>query len=325
MPRDTHSRNAPRWLATVAATLLMMAASSLGRMKDGEPETPYAVTAPKADQKVDPFYKKQVDLRGLPVQGSDAVNDFALKEAAYLIDRMLSDRPDILKALVDRKARFVVMAATERTTDLPEQRDMTPKDFWDVRARGLGASRRKPIVSCGEENLLNLRGDPYNGENILIHEFSHAIHGLALRDLDPTFDRRLRETYDKALARSLWQGTYAATNPGEYWAEGVQSWFDCNLSPPDFQHNDVHTREALKAYDPGVAALVAEVFGDKPWRYVPPRDRKNRDQSHLAGFDPEKAAAFSWGAEEKKKYDEVVAEKRQLRKREQERNAPPKP
>jgi hypothetical protein len=278
------------------------------------------VSAPPEGLGLDPFYKKHVDAGGIPVVGSGKVSDFALKEAAFLIDRMLAHRPDVRAAMVKNKVRFAVMAYDERTTDLPEQRDMRPKDFWDVRARGLGASRAKPMVSCGEENLLNYPGDPYANENILIHEFAHAVQGLGLRDVDPTFSARLRKARDDAVKQGKWKGTYAASNPGEYWAEAVQSWFDCNLSPPDFQHNDVSTRERLKAYDPGVSALIAEVYGDDDWRYVPPRSRKGLGDSHLAGFDPGRSPTFSWGAA-KKKYDEVVAEKRRLRKQEMERQA----
>ena len=40
---------------------------------------------------------------------------------------------------------------------------MTPKAYWDKRARGLGATPERPAVSCGEENLLNLQGDWYPG------------------------------------------------------------------------------------------------------------------------------------------------------------------
>ena len=68
------------------------------------------------------------------------------------------------------------------------------------------------------------------------------------------------------MARGLWKGTYAATNPGEYWAESVQDWFDNNRSN-DALHNHVHTRKQLLEYDPDVAKLCREVYGDIPRRY----------------------------------------------------------
>ena len=126
--------------------------------------------------KLDPFYAKYADAGGLPVLSSAKVSDAGLVEAVYLINQMLSKRDDIRQAMIERKVRFVVMAPDEMTTDVPEQRGMKPKDYWDRRARGLGGR----VCSCGEENLLNLEGDRYRTENILIHEFSHTIHNFGL-------------------------------------------------------------------------------------------------------------------------------------------------
>ena len=44
-------------------------------------------------------------------------------------------------------------------------------------------------------------------------------------------------------------------------------------------HNDVRTRDKLKEYDAGLAALCKEVFGDGPWRYLKPRDRNPKDRA----------------------------------------------
>jgi Xaa-Pro aminopeptidase len=264
------------------------------------------VTAPPKELSLDPFYTKYVSAHGLPIVGSAKVSDFALREAAYLVDQMLAHRSDIRDALIKNKIRVAVMAYSERTTDVPEHRDMKPKAYWNMRARGLGASRRTPVVSCAEENLLNFRGDPYSTENILIHEFGHGIHGVGLAAVDPTFAPRLRKAFSDATSKGLWRGTYAGSNVGEYWAEGVQSWFDTNRQN-DSQHNHVDTRDELKAYDPELAKLCNEVFGDGPWRYVRPDRRKER--AHLAGFDLSKAPAFKWEPElieaRRKHYEEV--------------------
>src|SRR5207253_2643286 len=151
--------------------------------------------------KLDPFYQKYASAKGLPVLSSAKVSDKAVVEAVYLINQMLAERDDIRQALVKGRTRFVVMAPTEMTTDVPEQRNMTPKDYWDKRARGLGGR----ITSCGEENLLNLRGDRYRNENILIHEFAHCVHNQGLRSVDPKFDGRLRAAYARAMDRGLWK------------------------------------------------------------------------------------------------------------------------
>lgn len=251
-------RKPPLLLPAVAAALLASAGWA-----DDEPVVGAVTPALRDRLKLDPFYAKHVDHHGYPILSSAKVSDAALLEARYLIDRMLADRRDILQAIVRRGGRFVVMAPTETTTDVPEQRHMKPKEYWDKRARGLGGR----ITSCGEENLLNLPGDRYRNENILIHEFAHCIHNLGLRTVDPTFDGRLRRTYARAMDKGLWQKTYAATNPMEYWAEGVQIYFDCQ-APQGGVHNDIDRREKLAKYDPDLFALLDEVFCGSKFRYV---------------------------------------------------------
>jgi hypothetical protein len=215
------------------------------------------------------FYKKHIDYKGFSIMSSAKVSDEALLEAHYLIDNLLRDREDILKAMIKRGCRFMVMSPTEMTTDVPEQRHMKKdlKTDWDKRARGLGGK----LSSCGEENLLTLKGDRYRQENILIHEFNHAVHQQGLREVEPTFDARLRRTYQAAMDKGLWKGMYSATNHSEYWAEGAQAYFDCMR--PQFGAN---TREKLKKYDPDLFALVDEVYKQSKFRYVRYDQRKKK-------------------------------------------------
>ena len=240
------------------------------------------------------FYQQHVDADGIPILGSARVSKFALLEAAFLVDQMLAGRDDLRRALAQAKVRVAVMASAEFTTDIPEHAHLTPREHWNLRARGLGATRRHPCVSCGEENLLALNGDPYSGENILVHEFGHTIHELGLASTDRGFDPRLRKAYAKAMESDLWKDTYAATNHKEYWAEGVQSWFDCNQSKGGV-HNGIRTRKALQQHDPDLSALLSEVFGDTPWRYEPPTKRATA--AHLDGLNRQSLAAFQWPEE----------------------------
>lgn len=258
-----------RWPA--APVLLALTAFALcdARVRGDElAPHPRLVVRPVSDElrkalKLDPFYAKATDYKGLPILASDQVSDAGLIEARFLIGQVLEGRDDITKAMVKADCRFVVMGPTEMTTDVPEQRNMTPKDYWDKRARGLGGR----ITSCGEENLLNLKGDRYPRENILIHEFAHCIHQYGLRAVDPKFNGRLRAAFARAADQGLWKDTYAATNAGEYWAEGVQSYFDCNNPPNAGVHNNINTREKLAKYDPGLFELIDEVFKQSPFRY----------------------------------------------------------
>jgi hypothetical protein len=154
----------------------------------------------------------------------------------------------------------------------------------------MGGSESDPYCSCGEENLLGYRGDPYAAECILIHEFAHNIHLRGMVNVDPTFDARLKAAYTKAMAAELWKGKYASVNHHEYFAEGVQSWFDNNRED-DHDHNHVDTREELLNYDPELAELCREVFRDTEVRYSKPATRLT---GHLLGYEPAEGPVFVW-------------------------------
>jgi len=240
-----------------------------------------------------PFYQKHIAVAGFPILGSAHVSDHALREAAWIVRHVVGQRDDILQAMAANRVRLVVMAWNEYTTDVPEHSRLQTKTFWDRRARGLGATLDSPVVSCAEENLLAYPNDPYATENILIHEFAHAIHGTAGPALGADFEPRLQAAYQHATECGLFQGTYAGSNPAEYWAEAVQDWFDDNREN-DSLHNHVNTRTELREYDPQLAALVADVLGDGPWRYKKPMQRDSADRAHLTGFDPAAAPRFRW-------------------------------
>lgn len=246
-------------------------------------------------------YTQQTDAEGFPIVATATVSPYALKEAEYLVNQMLAHRPDIRRAMIQSGARLSVIGWNEFTTDLPEWEwlaenelaeypGIAPRDFYDARARGMGGSRMDPFCSCGEENLLCYPGDPYSTENILIHEFAHNIHLRGLVNVDPTFDDRLKQAYEQAMQQGLWKSKYASVNHHEYFAEGVQSWFDNNRED-DHDHNHVNTRQELIEYDPGLAELCREVFGETQLQYTKPQTRL---KGHLEGYDPSTAPTFVW-------------------------------
>jgi len=290
-------------MAYLAALAVSAALSAAGTADAADP---YPVTAPPASLGLPDFYAKYVDANGYPVVGSAKVSDYALKEAAHLVDMMLAKRSDVRQAMIASGSRVVVMAWCEFTTDVPEHARLAPKAWWNVRARGLGGSATDPVCSCGEENLLGYPEDPYSTECILIHEFAHSMHHRGLATVDPTFDGRLKEAWQKAVGRGLWAGKYASVNHFEYWAEGVQSYFNNNREP-DHDHNHVNTRKELREYDPALAALCQEVFGDTELVYTKPATRLT---GHLAGYDPSKAPAFRFPPGGKKIQAEIKAKAR---------------
>jgi hypothetical protein len=218
------------------------------------------------------FYTKHAELRGFPILSSSQVSDRALCVAHDVLSHLLAARPEIIDRLIDRKIRLAIMAPTEVTTDIPEHASLTPKQYWDTRARGLGATLARPATSVGEENLLCLAGDPYAGESILVHEFSHTIFNMGIELDESGAGALLDTTYAAAIAAGRFANTYAATNRDEYWAEGAQDWFDSNATaiPPNGIHNHIYTRAQLLSYDPELSVLMESVFGNDAWRYACP-------------------------------------------------------
>ncbi len=228
---------------------------------------------------LDPYYQQWINVRGFPVLASAEVSPYAVKEAAGTIGHMVGHRPDILKAMAQRKARFSIVPHNKNLTDIPEYDWGRLNFFVEFRARGLGGL----TTTSPEENVIC--GDSYYCYAEVIHEFAHQLHEWGLDRIDSTFDSRLKTLYNAALQEGLYQGRYAGSKYGEYWAEGVGSWF--NGVHPD---NVAHTRLALKKYDPRLAGLMTEVFGDGSWRYTPPATRTHLP--HLQGFDPQEAPIY---------------------------------
>jgi len=80
--------------------------------------------------------------------------------------------------------------------------------------------------------------------------------------MDLEFDNRLKKIFDNAASRKLWKGTPAARDRVEYWAVGVEAYFDAAGTghvPHDADY-PIAARETLKTYDAELFALVEETF-----------------------------------------------------------------
>jgi len=241
------------------------------------------------------FYKKYLDVKGLPVVAAAEVADEALQRTHFLVTHLLAGRPDVLEAMVKNGTRLIVIGKDQVYTDMPEYRNSRNPQYLNERVRGTGVI---DVTSFGEENLLNLPIDRYDDESIAVHEFCHTIDA-ALTRIDPAWRERLGQTYRSALARGLWKNAYTASNPAEYWAEICQSYFDCNRVN-NWNHASIGTREQLKLYDPDGYELVRATFKLAPetdWRYQPLR-RQPSVTSPPARFkiDPY-YSKFTWARE----------------------------
>lgn len=237
------------------------------------------VTTPPAQWATDPFYARYADAGGIPILASNRTPDRAVLLAREIVLSMLSARPDLAAELVRQGQRVAIMAPDESTLDIPEQRDwkkpaaddprltrcerkhyaerigrLTDRAYWDARARGMGG----PLTSVGAENLLAGPNDRYHGSSILVHEFSHAILRAALA-VDPALHARVEKAYARAMKKRLWAGEYASTTVDEYWAIGTQFWFN-TARVESFGGRRLLSDADLRAYDPGLYAVLGEVY-----------------------------------------------------------------
>ena len=223
------------------------------------------VTTPPASLRLDHFYKKYLDANGIAITASWRVPDSAMVQAWKIVTFMTGNLPkNVLDAMVKVHTRVTVMARYEGTTDVPEHAHLAADTTlnWDVRARGLGGDMEMPLTTCAEENLLAYQIDKYHAEDILIHEFAHSIHLIGIVQVDTTFNQKLEKLLNLAVSKGKYANTYAKTDIAEYWAEGVQDWFNINAEAPkpDGKHNRLNTRKELKKYDPDLYLLIGQYF-----------------------------------------------------------------
>lgn len=229
---------------------------------------------------LDSFYARYLDADGIPIVSSRWVPLEALIRARDIVNAMLEYRPDLRAQLVAEGTRVAVMAEDEGTLDLPEQRgwkkparddprlspcerkhydarigSLSDRDYWNARARGMGGT----LTSVGAENLLAIPGTRYFGQNVLVHEFAHAILRAAAK-ADPQLFGNVERAYRDALAAGRWRGEYAAVSAEEYWAIGTQLWFETGVLVR-VDGRSILSAADLAAYDPALHAALGRVYG----------------------------------------------------------------
>jgi alpha-glucosidase len=249
------------------------------------------VIAPPAKYKFDAYYTKFTFAREFPVLGSKQVSDEALLAANDTVRKMFAYRHDILKALIVDGARLVVLGRDEKLSALPEFKDAKNAAELD-HVRYFDYSPTLKLMVVPEENVLRLPKEPFAGKCMTVSVFAKGFYRVAgqrpvdpefenrrakqqyelrVKRLDVEFDKKVTALFEAATENKLWRGTAAARDRFEYWAAGVEAYFDASGTgtAPNGADRPITTREALKAYDPDLYALVAETMAFKErvdWR-----------------------------------------------------------
>ncbi len=251
------------------------------------------VIPPPEKFKLDPYYTKFSYARELPVIGRGA-SDEALLKANGTIRKMFAYRHDVLKAFIAEGVKVVVLGDGESLADLPECRSAAAGENIDLLARVLDDVQATKLLAVGQENVLTDPNAAGVGGNFLIRALAKAMYDVtAKRPVDPNwndrgravqqyelrverlderFGKRVDDLHAQAIEAGKWRGTAAVHAPVEYWATGVQAYFDAagqDAAPNDAPH-PITTREALAAYDPDLYDLVNETMayeGRVDWRY----------------------------------------------------------
>jgi alpha-glucosidase len=125
-----------------------------------------------------------------------------------------------------------------------------------------------------------LPNDRYRGRDICLHEFAHTIRNYGIQ---PEVRAKFDAQYQRSLEQGLWKGSYAGSNPDEFFAELTMWYFGT--------HGDLHMKdpkpengpEGLKKYDPAAYALVEDFYSGRiPVAKLEPRRRFTREPGNAA-------------------------------------------
>ena len=209
------------------------------------------------------FFSKRLDFHGIPIKAHAVVSDEAIYAAYDKLNLMLRNQPMVISNIVAAGGELHIIGTNQVTTDLPEWRQDKGKPLAeyngltrDQRTRGMGGR----LTSCAEENLLKLPKDHYFGRDICVHEFGHCIRNYGMSQ---DVRARFNEQYKRSLAKGLWKGSYAGSNPDEFFSELTMWYFgthgDLNMTGPKPENGP----EGLKQYDPEAYALLDDFYSGR--------------------------------------------------------------
>ena len=183
------------------------------------------------------YYTKYIAAGGVVILGTDAIEDRYFYAAREIVLEMTSKRPEIREILTptheprdnpSSRFRMILITPGQDLSGMPK-RDLSSYKLsgWSMPAGWCDGGQTHCVSSVSK---FLYRGKYELSMSTFVHEFAHAMH-FAIRNLDPTFDDRLKAAYQAVMddpESYWWAGEWRDSlldNPREYWAGSVTEWF----------------------------------------------------------------------------------------------------
>lgn len=222
------------------------------------------IISPPAELNLNSYYTKYINSTGIPIISPASIDDVALYRADSIAEFMLTGLENVRKEMIKLSTYYAIMPDGTGISDVPELAYLEDDSLTGIRS---GCFHPRDGLGVSYESNILCKAWPVNqndGEDVFVHEFAHAMHLNGLFYFTNGFEERLKRIYNDAMSKGIWDNTYAATNHIEYFAEGIQTWFEVNIDwgPPggDGVHNDINTRAKLLQRDPDLHNLITQYF-----------------------------------------------------------------
>ncbi|KAK7444587.1 hypothetical protein BaRGS_00040409 [Batillaria attramentaria] len=207
----------------------------------------------------------------------------ALKRACYLVRFLLADHAPVRQHGVP--SVWTDSPSLARGRRPSPSRNMRPMGQPAVPPGaplfGFPSAPRQALTCCA------IKATSHTPESIALHEMAHMLHRLGAEFAIDGWNDRLKASYTSAKANGLWSNTYAQKDYIEYFAEGVQSYFDDNwrVEKADGHHNNISTRKQLMNYDPQLHGVIDELFPCKNTLLARCSSTREEEQNQILKMD----------------------------------------
>ncbi|KAJ3403795.1 hypothetical protein HDV05_007608 [Chytridiales sp. JEL 0842] len=202
-----------------------------------------------------------VTTQNITLQPHSELYNYMMINAAHVVNQMCSAAPPwACETLAKLKFKVALKGFKESSKSLPEgaleQYEYEGVFMWINEALG----RKYPLNIVDGPTVGNSKNGIYFPENVLVHEFAHAIHSSMFYtpDVGSTLIANITNTYNKLKETDLFKGRYIRTNDFEMFAVASHMYFNGIR----YQYEECNTREQLKSYAQGLYEMARGIYGD---------------------------------------------------------------